>query len=298
MMRGRRWYRSRPDLLPYAFVAPICILLLAVRFYPSLYAVFLSMTDASLLRLGRARFTGLDNLARMAGDTLFLQGLWRTVRWDVVVVLSELAIALPIALFLNLRFRFRGFLRAAVVVPYIIPPAVTALLFVYAFDGSFGVANDLLVRLGVLGGYLSWLSEPWLSFGVIAGAMVWQGTPLMAIILLAVLQAIPAELYEAASIDGAGTWQSFRRITLPHLMPTIWFLVLLRTIWMSNYIDMIFIMTRGGPGFSNYTASVYSFMLEQQFDIGYSSAVAVVLALLMVAGSATYVRHLARGVLS
>ena len=288
----------RVDPLPYLLVAPILLLLLAVSFYPSLYAVWLAMTNASLLRLAQAQFIGLHNLARMAGDAIFLRGLWRTLRWDVVVVLTELALALPVALFLTQPFRGRGFLRAAVLLPYIIPPAVTALLFVYAFDGSFGVANDLLVRLGVLDHYVSWLSDPLQSFAVVAGAMIWSGMPLMAIILLAVLQTIPVELYEAASIDGANAWQCFRRITLPHLLPTILFLLLLRTIWMSNHIDMIFITTRGGPGFANYTEALYSFMLTAQFDIGYASSVAVVLAVLLLAASAAYVRHLARMVLA
>jgi multiple sugar transport system permease protein len=184
------------------------------------------------------------------------------------------------------------------VLPYIVPPAVTALLFLYMFDGSFGVANDILVRLGVLDHYVAFLSEPIDSFFVIAGAMIWSGMPLMAVVLLAALQTVPNELYEAASVDGANAWQRFRRITLPHLVPTIAFLLLLRTIWMSNHIDMIFIMTRGGPGFANYTEAVYSFMLTQQMQVGYSSAVAVALALLLMLAAIFYVRHLAREVLA
>ena len=144
-----------------------------------------------------------------------------------------------------------------------------------------------------------WRATNWLSKG-----LVWAGRKSLPIylthqiILLAVLQTIPAELYEAATVDGANAWQRFWHVTLPHLVPTILFLLLLRTIWMSNHIDMIFIMTRGGPGFSNYTEAVYSFMLTQQFEIGYSSAVAVALAVCLVAASAFYVRHLARTVLS
>ena len=161
------------------------------------------MTDASLLRLARAQFIGLHNLARLAGDTIFLQGLWRTLRWDLVVVLASSRSRCPIALFLNRRFRGRGVVRAAVMVPYIIPPAVTALLWVYMFDGNFGVANDLLVRLGMLDHYVPWLSDPTGSFSVVVAAMVWDGQPLMAVILLAALQTIPGELYEAASVDGA-----------------------------------------------------------------------------------------------
>ncbi len=288
----------RVDLLPYAFIAPISLLILAITVYPSLYAIRLAVTNASLLRIAQAKFIGLQNLVRMVGDQVFVQGLWRTLRWDVAVVLTQLAIALPIALFLNLRFRGRGVVRAAVVIPYIVPPAVTSLVWMYMFDGNFGVANDFMVKFGILKEYVSWLSEPIGSFAVVAAAMVWAGQPLMAVILLAVLQTIPGEVYEAAKVDGANAWQRFLHITLPHLAPTILFLLLLRTIWMSNHIDVIFIMTRGGPGFSNYTEAVYSFMLTNQFEIGYSSAVAVALALILVAASALYVRHLARSVLA
>jgi len=273
------------------------LLLLAISVYPSLYAIWLAMTDASLLRLARAQFIGIDNFTRLAGDAIFLDSLWRTLRWDVAVVVSELLIALPIALFLNLTFRGRGFLRVAMMIPYITPPAVVGLLFAYMFDGNFGVINDILVKIGVLDRYVSWLSDPTGSFAVTVAAMVWYGQPLMALILLAALQTIPQPLYDAANVDGASAWQRFRYITLPHLMPSILFLVLLRLIWMSNHIDMIFVLTQGGPGFANYTAAVYSFKLTNQFEIGYASAVAVALTILLVAASAMYVRHLARKVL-
>ena len=290
--------KRRIDLLPYAMIAPIAALLLAISVYPALYAFWLAMTNASLLRLARAQFIGAGNLVRMIDDPVFLEGLWRTLRWDLAVVGSELVIALPIALLLNVAFRGRGIVRAAMMVPYITPPAVVALLFCYIVDGNFGVLNDLLVRAGIFKEYFSWLSDPAGSFWVIVSAMVWYGQPLMALILLAVRQTIPAELYEAARVDGASPWRMFWHITLPHLMPTIWFLLLLRMIWMSNHIDMIFIMTQGGPGFSNYTEAVYSFKLTTQFEIGYASAVAVALALFLVTASALYVRHLARSVLS
>jgi multiple sugar transport system permease protein len=292
---------SRPkrfDVLPYAFVAPFLVLLLAVSFYPSLYAVWLAFSNATLLRLARAKFIGLHNIHRLANDAIFLMALWRTLRWDVTVVVCELALALPVALFLNQRFWGRTLVRAAVVLPYIMPPAVTALLWLYMFDGNFGVANDLLVRAGVLREYFSWLSDPTASFFITAAAMIWSGMPLMAIVLLAVRQTVALELYEAAELDGANAWQMFRRITLPQLVPTIAFLLLLRTVWMSNQIDMIFIMTRGGPGFSNYTEAVYSFMLTQHMEVGYSSAVAVALALVLMVASVFYVRHLTRHVLA
>ena len=289
--------RKRIDLFPYLMIAPICLLLAAVTVYPTLKAIELAMTDASLLRLQRATFIGIANFKRMLGDQVFLDGLWRTLRWDLAVVSLELAVALPIALFLNLNFRGRGFVRAAMMVPYITPPAVVGLLFLYMFDGNFGVVNDLLVRAGVLDGYVAWMSSPTASFWIVVSAMVWYGTPLMALILLAALQTIPGELYEAAQVDGASPWSQFLNITIPHIMPTVFFLLLLRMIWMSNHIDMIFVMTGGGPGFSNHTEAVYSFMLTNQFQIGYASAIAVVLAAMLMFVSAFYVRHLARNVL-
>jgi multiple sugar transport system permease protein len=290
--------RKRFDALPYLLIAPICLLLAAITVYPTLKAVELAMTNASLLRLQRAAFIGLANFQRMLGDQVFLDGLWRTLRWDLAVVSLELAIALPIALFLNLKFRGRGFVRAAMMVPYITPPAVVGLVFLYMFDGNFGVVNDLLVRVGLSDRYVAWMSSPTASFWVVVSAMVWYGTPLMALILLAALQTIPGELYEAAQVDGASRWSRFVNITVPHILPTIFFLVLLRTIWMSNHIDMIFVMTAGGPGFSNHTEAVYSFMLTNQFQIGYASAIAVVLAAILMLVSAFYVRHLARNVLA
>ena len=293
------WRRgSRPDLAPYLFVAPICLLLLAISIYPLLYAGWLATTDAKLLRLARAAFVGLANFERLLADPVFLGGIWKTLRWDVVVVGAELAIALPMALFLDLPFRGRGVVRAIVVMPYIVPPAVASLMWVYIFDGSFGVANELLLRAGAIDSYVSWMSDPTGAFAIVAAAMIWAGTPLMAIILLAVIQTVPRELHEAATVDGAGAWARFRHVTLPAIVPTIAFLVLMRTIWMSNHIDMIFIMTRGGPGFANYTEAVYAFMLVQQFDIGYASAVAVALALALLAASSFYVRHLAASVLA
>ena len=295
---ARRRARRRIDPLPYALIAPIGLLLAAIAVYPAFEAIRLALTDATLLRLARAQFTGVQNFVRMFDDQTFLDGLWRTLRWDAAVVSLELAIALPVALFLNQKFRGRGFVRAAMMVPYITPPAVVGLIFVFMFDGNFGVFNDVLVRLGVLDGYVAWLSDPTASFWVIVMAMVWYGMPLMALILLATLQTIPAELYEAAEVDGAGTLAQFWYVTLPHLLPSITFLVLLRTIWMSNHIDMIFVMTTGGPGFSNYTEAVYSFQLTNQFEIGYASAVAVVLAAILMTASLLYVRRLARTVLA
>ena len=271
--------------MPYALIAPIALLLLAISFYPALYAVWLAMTDASLLRLARAQFIGLAEFRPPGRRPIFLDGLWRTLRWDVAVVLLELAIALPIALFLNLSFRGRGFVRAAVMVPYIMPPAVAALLCVYMFDGNFGVANDILVRLGVLDHYVSWLSDPTASFVIVVVAMVWAGTPLMALILLAALQTIPGELYEAAGstapVPGSASGTSRCRISCRRSCSS----AAAHDLDVEPHRHDLHHDARR-PGLRQLHRGGLQLHAHQQFEIGYSSAVAVVLAIILMTASA------------
>jgi multiple sugar transport system permease protein len=285
--------RRRVPMLPYLLVAPAVILMVIIALYPTYYAVYLSLWDANLARYNRARFVGLDNYVKILSDQVFWMSAWQTVRWVAVVITGQLAVALPVALFLNLNFSLRGFVRTAILIPWVVPAAVTSLIWVFMFDANLGVANDILVRLGILETYLTWLSDFKTAFFLVVMAAIWSGFPFMSVVILAALQTIPDELYEAAHIDGASVWQRFRYVTLPLIIPTILLILLLRTIWLSHHVDLIYIMTVGGPGYSNYTTAVYSFLLtSSQFEIGYASAVAVVLAIVLLAISSIYVRHM------
>jgi multiple sugar transport system permease protein len=287
--------RRRVTLLPYVLVAPAVILMILIALYPTYYAIQLSMYDANLARFNRARFVGLDNYLKLLSDEVFRISVLQTIRWVAVVIVGQLGLALPVALFLNLNFSWRGAIRTAILIPWVIPAAVTALIWVFMFDANLGVANDILVRLGLIETYWTWLSDFKTAFFLVVMAAVWSGFPFMAIVLLAALQTIPDELYEAAHIDGANAWRRFWHVTLPLLLPTILLLLLLRTIWLSHNVDLVYIMTVGGPGYSNYTTAVYSFLLTtSQFEIGYASAVAVVLAVALLAISSIYVRHMER----
>jgi multiple sugar transport system permease protein len=279
--------------LPYVLVAPATLALVAIALYPILYAVDLSFTDANLTRMNRIEFTGIRNYVKALNDETFLISLVQTLRWVVVVLCGQLAIALPTALFLNTRFRFRGFVRTAILFPWAIPAAVTAISWVLMFDANVGVVNDFLMRTSVLKSPVAWMSDPTSAFLIIALAMIWAGFPFMAVVLLAGLQAIPEEMYEAGRVDGAGAWQRFSYITLPQLMPTILLVLLLRTIWLSQHVDRSYIMTGGGPGFSNYTVAVYTLIqLAGQRELGYSSAIAVLLSILLVSASIAYIRYI------
>ncbi len=285
--------RLRVRLLPYLLLSPSLLLLVGLAAYPLFNAIEWSLYNANLIRLARAEFVGLANYWKAVSDRVVTISALQTARLVGVVIAGQLGIALPVALFLNLKFPLRGLVRTAVLVPWVLPPAVNAFMWVFMFDSHFGVVNDLLVRMRILSGYLSWMSEPGTSFFVLAMAMIWAGFPFMAIVLLAALQAIPEEMYEAARVDGANAWRRFLHITLPLLRPTILLLVLLRAIWLSHHVDMIFIMTNGGPGFSNYTVSLYSFLLtSSQLEVGYASAIAVILGGILLVGTALSSRRI------
>jgi multiple sugar transport system permease protein len=291
-MRRRR---RRIDPYPYLLVAPAMLFILIVTVYPSLYAIRLSLFDANLLRFAASEFVGIDNYVAAFSDEIFLESVWRTVRWIVVIATSLLVVALPVALLLNRNFVGRGMVRTAVLIPWVIPGAVVAIIWRYLTDSNHGIIGDLLVRAGILDAPIPWISQPIGAFVIIVIAMVWAGFPFFAITLLAALQVIPNDLYESAKVDGATNWQSFRFITFPMLLPTILMLLLIRSIWLSHAVDLPFMMTNGGPGYSNYTVAVYSFLLtHSQLEIGYPAALAVMLAIVLLAASAIYIRLIER----
>jgi len=288
---GGRW--PRIDLLPYALAAPAVIVVFLLTVYPALYAVRLSLTDANLMRFASAKFVGLKNYFDVFQDHIFIGSLLRTARWVFTVSGFQMLVALPVAMFLNKSFRGRGAVRAAVLVPYIVPGAVVAIIWRFMLDSNYGVINDILVRLGAIEASVPWMSLPTPSFVVMSTAMVWSIYPFCAITLLASLQAISPEFYEATRVDGGTSWQQFRYITFPILLPTILLLLLLSTIWLSHGIDLIFMMSGGGPGYSNYTVAVYSFLLtNRELEIGYPSALAVMLSFVLLLASVVYIRFI------
>jgi multiple sugar transport system permease protein len=181
-----------------------------------------------------------------------------------------------LALLLDRPFRGRGALRAVVLVPWALPTSVMALAWAWIFHDTFGMANDLLARLGLLGEPVAWLAHPGTAMGALVVADAWKTTPFVALILLAGLQGIPQEVLEAARVDGAGPWQRFRRITLPLLLPSLVVATLFRSIQAWGAFDLVYVMTGGGPGGSTETLSLYAFQSWFRYlDFGYGAAVAV-----------------------
>jgi multiple sugar transport system permease protein len=270
VMRRRR---TRLILLGYALVAPAIIWRLAVAIYPFLNTVFQSFTNSSPLA-GTPRFIGLGNYIRMFHDPVVLQSLSFTAIFTVASTLIQLVYALGIALLLNKAFRGRGFVRAINLLPWAMPAIVIATASQWMFNSQYGMVDDLIAR--VLPFRPIWLASPALARIVVILLDVWKNAPWASIIILAGLQNIPRELYEAARVDGAASWRTFRSVVLPMLMPLVFTLLIFISTARVLTFDLVYGLTQGGPGNSTTVLAYQVYQLAfTGLYYGYGSALAV-----------------------
>lgn len=279
--------RSREQRTAWILLLPALLLLLFVFGYPIARAFWLSLFTKNLGTELQPIFSGLGNYARMAGDGRFWQSFWTTTVFTTASVVLELLLGLGIALVLNQRFLGRSFVRTTAILPWALPTALIGLAWAWIFNDQFGVVNDILLRLGLIQTGINWLGDPVLAMMAVIFADVWKTTPFISILLLAGLQSISPDLYEAHSIDGATPWQSFRQITLPLLMPQILIALLFRFAQAFGIFDLIAVMTGGGPGGATEVVSLYIYSTVMRYlDFGYGAALVVVTFLLLIAAVA------------
>nr|WP_153009569.1 sugar ABC transporter permease [Mastigocoleus testarum] len=282
-MRKMQTIRSREQRTALIFLLPALILLLLVFGYPIIRAFWLSLFTKNLGTELQPIFAGFDNYIRMVGDGRFWNSLWTTTIFTTASVIIELLLGLGIALVLNQKFVGRGVMRTVAILPWALPTALIGLAWAWIFNDQFGVANDILLRLGFIDTGINWLGEPTLAMVAVIFADVWKTTPFISILLLAGLQSISPDLYEAHSIDGASSWQSFRQITLPLLMPQILIAMLFRFAQAFGIFDLIKVMTEGGPGGATEVVSMYIYSTVMRYlDFGYGAALVVVTFLLLI----------------
>jgi multiple sugar transport system permease protein len=275
--------RDRDQMTGWVLVLPALLLLILVFAYPIGRALWLSLFTRNLGTKLQPIFAGLDNYVRMVGDGRFWQSYWTTTVFTVTSVCLELLLGLGIALVLNRSFRGRNLVRTIAILPWALPTALIGLAWTWIFNDQFGAVNDILIRLGVIKTGINWLGEPTLAMVSVIFADVWKTTPFISILLLAGLQSISADLYEAHAIDGATPWQSFRQITLPLLLPQILVALLFRFAQAFGIFDLITVMTGGGPGGATEVVSLYIYATMMRYlDFGYGAALVVVTFLLLV----------------
>ena len=289
-------WRVRQLMVGYSYLLPAALCMLATVVVPIGMAMKMSLYNDVLYKPQDYRFIGLGNYVRLAQDAVFWLTLWNSFVWVFGSVVLQFVAGFAAALLLHQAFRGRAVVRMLALLPWIIPGVVVGLIWEWLYQPNYGVINDLLIKAGWLHDRIAWLSSPDLAMAAVVFTNVWRGIPFFAIMLLAGLQAIPGELYEAAHVDGAGVLARFRHITLPLLRPIIVVATATRIIWTFNYADLIFVMTSGGPANATQITSTYTLLQAySNLDFGYAAALSVVLLLVMLAFTAAYLR-LTRGI--
>jgi multiple sugar transport system permease protein len=251
-----RWLDDR-NVLGVAFMLPAALILLVFLTYPLALGTWLGFTDAKIGHAGQ--WIGLDNFKFIWGDSLTRLALFNTLFYTIVASVIKFALGLWLAILLNEHLPFKAFFRAIILLPFIVPTALSAIAFWWIYDPQFSIISWALTRMGLIHQYIDFLGNPWLArFSVIA-ANIWRGIPFVAICLLAGLQTISPSLYEAAALDGANGWQRFRRITLPLLTPIIAVVMTFSVLFTFTDFQLIYVLTRGGPLNATHLMATLSF---------------------------------------
>ena len=289
--------RREENLFAGALLLPAVAVLALVIFYPLSQSLLLSFKSATLLNAAYAPFVGLDNFARLPADPVFWEAMENTLILTVFSIGGGMGLGMALALLLNEKLPLRNLLRGLALIPWITPGVVVALLFLYMFNSQVGVVDHALVKLGITEGFVDWFGSTKNALWAVALANTWNQTPFYMLMILAGLQTVPQDEYEAARIDGANALQRFRFVTLPHIRGVLGIVVTLQIIWNFNNFDLIWATTQGGPVDSTTTLAVYVYRTAfLGLDVGYAAAIGLVLLVILLVSSAFYIRTMERGV--
>ncbi len=255
--RDLSWLIDNERTLGYMLVAPVVILLVVLVAYPFSVAIGYALSDRTLADPGV--FVGLDNFVELFDNQIYLQTLRNTFIFTAGSVALRLCFGVGLALLLNETFRFRRFIRSAVLLPWIVPTVLGTMAWLWMFNPNFSVLNWMLVHSGLMDQGFNWLTNPDLALFSVTLVNAWRGTPFMAITVLAGLQAIPHDLYDASAIDGAGKVQRFRYVTLPLVMPVLLTALVLSIIWTFSDFGIVYGLTKGGPMNSTHVLATLSY---------------------------------------
>jgi multiple sugar transport system permease protein len=273
---------EREGSLGLILMAPAVIVLLVFIAYPFVLGIWYSLTDA---RIGvPGNFVGLNNFIANAQNGIFQQTLRNTFVYTAITTVFKLVLGMALALLMNQNFRGRNLVRAALLLPWIIPTALSTLAWLWIFDSTYGIISWVLKNAGLINRNIAFLGDPILAMGSVIVVNIWRGTPFFAISLLAGLQTIPQDLYEAAAIDGASAWQRFVRVTLPLIMPVLTVVTLFSIIWTFADFQLVYVLTRGGPTNSTHLLATFAYQIGMTAgELGNGAAISLWMFPFMVA---------------
>lgn len=282
LARPGQWLlRVRRGSIPFLYLLPAALALGAVVIYPLLYTLLLSAYDVNLLQPEKARFVGLANYATMLINPAFWHSAWVTFEYTAGTVILSLLVGLGTALLVNREFRFRGLARAAIILPAATPWLVACLIWYVLLNPQFGLVNAGLRGAGLIEAGASFLYQTSTALPAVTIVTAWRLFPIATLLLLAGLQAIPREQYEAASVDGANSWRQFLSVTLPNLSTILLVVGVLLTIWSFKLFTVIYVLTAGGPGSATRTLAISSYEEGFRFyNLGSGSAIAILMVLI------------------
>jgi len=269
-----RRFLDRESSLGVILMLPGALLLMVFMAYPFFLGIWLSLTDSTIGRIGH--FVGLRNFIDLLSDTIFHQTARNTFIYAMVTVPFKALLGLGLALILNNRLRLSNIVRAAVMMPWIVPTALSSLGWFMIFDPVFSPISWLLKSLGVISKNINFLGDPRFAIASVCLANIWRGIPFFGITILAGLQAVPQELHEAAAIDGANVWHRFLHVTIPAIRGVILIAALLSIIWTFADFQLIYILTKGGPANQTHIFGTYAYQIGlSATDIGQGAAIAL-----------------------
>jgi trehalose/maltose transport system permease protein len=253
--------------------------------------VYQSFTDKQFLEIEPTKWIGLENYKDLIHDSIFRDAVWTTVKFTLITVLFEFVLGLIIALVVNSNFKGRGVMRAVMLVPWAIPTVIAAQMWNWMYNDVYGVINAALIKVHILDHAVAWTAQPSTALGSVAAVDIWKTTPFVALLLLAGLQVIPGELYEAASVDGASRWQQFWRITMPLLRPAILVALIFRTLDALRVFDVFYVLL--GQRQDTQSMAIYDQnTIVTTGDVGYGAAVSVAIFLIIGVFVVVYVTFL------
>lgn len=277
----------------YLSILPALLIIILFTVYPVVYNLDLALHKHVLTQPGRHPFTGAKNFLSVLKNPYFLRSISTTAQFTVVILVGVAVLGMLIALLLNERFAGAKVLQVLILIPWAIPVVMAGIIWRWMFAGNVGVINGMLYSLGLIDNYFSFFGNPASAKMALVVARLWKDVPLAAILLLASLQVIPHELYDAAKIDGGNAWDAFRYVTLPYLRPTFTVILILETLIGLVTFDLVFVMTGGGPADATTLVAWYAYTeIFTNLNLGRGAALAFILALITLVVAMFYFRAL------